>query len=162
VRRIGGDGSYPALWSTGACSSRFPPGAFGHAPGPLRCAIMDTKPPDVLLLSAEWPERALLRAQLIEQGYEVVAIDRWPIPRLYRQPAMKPRVIIVDLRDLPDPRATLDEVRTILLPDRVVVLMALGTVSEDEVRHLGFNVIDRPVTVGDVVAAVGRVLAATP
>jgi len=118
-------------------------------------------PPDVLLLSAEWPERALLRAQLIEQGYEVVAIDRWPIPRRYRRPAMKPRVIVIDLRDLPDPRATLDEVRLILPPNRVVVLMALGTVSEDEVRQLGFNVIDRPATVGDVVAAVGRVLAAT-
>jgi hypothetical protein len=122
---------------------------------------VDTKPPDVLLLSAEWPERALLRAQLIEQGYEVVAIDRRPVPRIYRRPEMKPRVIIIDLRDLPDPLATLDEVRFILPPDRVVVLMALGTVSEDHVRHLGFNVIDRPATVGDVVAAVGRVLAAT-
>ena len=118
-------------------------------------------PPDVLLLSAEWPERALLRAQLIEQGYEVVAIDRWPIPRLYRRPAMKPRVIVIDLRDLPDPRATLGEVPLILPPNRVVVLMALGTVSEDEVRQLGFHVIDRPATVGDVVAAVGRVLAGT-
>ncbi|HEU5255400.1 MAG TPA: hypothetical protein VFU28_05390 [Vicinamibacterales bacterium] len=118
-------------------------------------------PPDVLLLSAEWPERALLRAQLIEQGYEVVAIDRWPIPRLYRRPAMKPRVIVIDLRDLPNPRATLDEVRLILPPNRVVVLMALGTVSEDEVRQLGFSMIDRPATVGNVVAAVGRLLAAT-
>src|SRR5262245_30111410 len=72
VRGIGGDGSYPALWCGDACSSRFASGAFGHAPSPLRCAIMDTKPPDVLLLSAEWPERALLRAQLIEEGYEVV------------------------------------------------------------------------------------------
>ena len=122
---------------------------------------VDTKPPDVLLLSAEWPERALLRAQLIEQGYEVVAIDRWPIPRLFRRPAMKPRVIIIDLRDLAEPRAVLDEVRLILPPDRVVVLMALGTIPEDDVRHLGFNVIDRPATVGDVVAAIGRVLAAT-
>lgn len=122
---------------------------------------VDTKPPDVLLLSAEWPERALLRAQLVEQGYEVVAIDGWPMPRLYRRAAMKPRVIVIDLRDLPDPRATLDEVRLIVPPDRVVVLMALGTVPEDDVRHLGFNVIDRPSTVGDVVAAVGRVLATT-
>jgi len=39
--------------------------------------------------------------------------------------------------------------------------MALGTIPEDDVRRLGFNVIDRPATVGDVVAAIGRVLAAT-
>jgi hypothetical protein len=122
---------------------------------------VDTKPPDVLLLSAVWPERALLRAQLIEQGYEVVAIDRGPIPRLFRRPAMKPRVIVIDLRDLPDPRAAIDEVRLILPPHRVVVLMALGTIPEADVRHLGFHVIDRPATVGDVVAAVGRVLAGT-
>jgi hypothetical protein len=122
---------------------------------------METKAPDVILLGSEWPERALLRAQLIEEGYEVVATDRWPIPRLYRRPAMKPRVMVIDLRGLPDPSATLDEVRFVVPPDRVVVLMALGTLAKDDVQRLGFNVIDRPVTVGDVVAAVARVLAAT-
>jgi hypothetical protein len=35
-----------------------------------------------MLLSVEWPERALLRAQLIEAGYEVAAIDAWPMPQL--------------------------------------------------------------------------------
>jgi hypothetical protein len=52
---------------------------------------MDPKPPDVILLGPEWPERALLRAQLIEDGYDVVAIDAWPIPRLYRRSGMRPR-----------------------------------------------------------------------
>jgi hypothetical protein len=122
---------------------------------------MDMDAPDVILLGPQWPERALLRAQLIEQGYEVVAIDRWPIPRLYRRPAMKPRAMIIDLRGLPEPRTTLDEVRFVMPPDRVVVLMALGTLAKKDVKRLGFNVIDRPATVGDVVAAVARVLAAT-
>jgi len=122
---------------------------------------MDTNPPDVILLGPQWPERALLRAQLIEQGYEVVAIDRWPIPRLYRRPAMKPRAMMIDLRGLPEPRATLDEVRFVMPPDRVVVLMALGTLAKDDVQRLGFTVIDRPATVGDVVAAVARVLGVT-
>jgi hypothetical protein len=122
---------------------------------------MDPKTPDIVLLGPEWPERALLRAQLIEEGYEVVAIDRWPIPRLYRRPAMKPRVMIIDLRGLPDPSATLDEVRFVIPPDRVVVLMALGTLAKDDVQRRGFNVIYRPTTVGEVVAAVARVLSAT-
>jgi len=122
---------------------------------------MDMKAPDIVLLGPEWPERALLRAQLIEEGYEVVAIDGWPIPRLYRRPAMKPRVMIIDLRGLPDPATTLDEVRFVIPPDRVVVLTALGTLAKEDVRRFGFNVIDRPTTVGDVVAAVARVLAAT-
>ena len=29
--------------------------------------------PDVVLLDAQWPRRAPLRAQLIDEGYEVVA-----------------------------------------------------------------------------------------
>ena len=48
---------------------------------------MQETPFDVLLLGAE-PEPALLRAELIEAGYGVVAIDSWPIPGLYRQPGM--------------------------------------------------------------------------
>jgi hypothetical protein len=39
-------------------------------------------------LGAEWPERALLRAEVIEAGYGVGAIDSWLIPSLYRQPGM--------------------------------------------------------------------------
>jgi len=30
-----------------------------------------TSPPDIVLLGAEWPSRALLRAQLIEEGFDV-------------------------------------------------------------------------------------------
>src|SRR4029450_544578 len=121
---------------------------------------MDTNAPDVILLGPQWPERALLRAQLIEQGYGVVAVDRWPIPRPYRRPAVKPRGMIVDWRGLPDPRATLEEARFVIPPHRIIVLMALGTLAKDDVQRLGFTLIDRPATVGDVVAAVARVLAA--
>ena len=39
-----------------------------------------------MLLAPEWPERALLRAQLIEEGYEVVAVDAWPIPGFTASP----------------------------------------------------------------------------
>src|SRR5215510_3068805 len=119
---------------------------------------MDAKPPDVVLLGSEWLDRALLRAQLIEEGWDVVAIETWPMPRLYRRSDMKPRAMVIDLRGLPEPRAVLDEVRVVLPPDRVLVLMALGSISEDEVRRQGFRVIERPATVGDVVAAVATIL----
>src|SRR5688572_22035177 len=99
---------------------------------------MPQTPPDVLLLGAEWPERALLRAELIEAGYGIVAIDSLPIPTLYRQPGMKPRLAVVDLRGLPDPRPVLDELRLIMSPDRVLVITALGTLSVDEVRAMGY------------------------
>jgi hypothetical protein len=119
---------------------------------------MDPKPPDVIVVAAEWPERALLRAQLIEEGHEVVAVDTWPIPRLYRRPAMRPRVLLIDLRELPKPRETLEEVRIVLPPAQVLVVTALGSLTGEEVRGLGFNVVERPVTIGQIVAATGALL----
>jgi hypothetical protein len=116
---------------------------------------MEQKPPDVMLLGPGWPERALLRAQLIAEGYEVVAIDAWPIPRLYRRPGMKPRVMLIDLKGLPHPRETLDEVRFVLPPKRALVVTALGSLTGDEVRALGFNAIERPATIGQIVSATG-------
>jgi len=119
---------------------------------------MDPKPPDVIVLGTEWPERALLRAQLIEEGHDVVAVDTWPFPRLYRRPDMKPRVLVIDLHELPRPRETLEEVRIVLPPDRVLVVTALGSLTGAEVSALGFTVIERPVTIGQIVAATGALL----
>jgi hypothetical protein len=122
---------------------------------------IEQKPPDVMVLGAEWPQRALLRAQLIEEGHEVVAVDSWPIPRLYLQPGMKPRVLLIDLHELPTPRETLDQVRFMFPPTRVLVLIALGSLTGKEVRALGFNVIERPVTIGQIVAAIEALLSRT-
>jgi hypothetical protein len=114
---------------------------------------------DILLLGAEWRERALLRAQLIEDGYDVVAIDAWPIPELFRLPAMLPRLLIIDLQGLPNPRETLEEVRRMFPAGRVLVLTALGTVSAADIRRLGLTAIDRPATIGQVAEAVRTLLA---
>jgi hypothetical protein len=42
---------------------------------------MDITPPDIVLLGPEWLERALLRAQLIEEGDDVIGIgpEHWKI-----------------------------------------------------------------------------------
>lgn len=122
---------------------------------------MDQKPPDLMLLGPEWPERALLRAQLIEEGYDVIAIDAWPMPRLYRRPGMKPRLLLIDLHGLPDPRQTLDEVRFVMPPERVLVVTALGTLAGNDLRRLGFRVIERPVTIGEIVAAAAALVPAS-
>jgi DNA-binding response OmpR family regulator len=121
---------------------------------------MTTAPPDVLLVGPKWPERALLRAELIEAGYDVVAIDAWPIPRIYRRPGMTPRVVIVDLQGLPDPRTVLDELRFVMPSDRVLVITALGTVTVDEIRRIGYQVVTRPTSIRDVVAATTKLLRA--
>lgn len=117
--------------------------------------------PDIVVLGPEWPERALLRAQLIEDGYDVVATDAWPIPRQFLRPGSKPRVLIIDLRGLPAPHDALEEVRGVMPPDRVVVVTAIGTMTADEIRRLGFHVVTRPATIRDVVAAAASLLAAS-
>jgi hypothetical protein len=114
--------------------------------------------PDVVLVGPEWPTRALLRAQLMEEGYDVVATDSWPIPRQYLRSDAKPRALIVDLHGLPDPHSTLDELRSVLDAGRVVVLTAIGTVEIDSIRKMGFRALRRPVTVGEIVREVAAVL----
>lgn len=127
-----------------------------------KAADMDQRAPDVVLLGPEWPERALLRAQLIEEGYDVVAIDAWPIPRLYRRPGMKPRVLIIDLQGLPDLRETLGEVPFVMPPERVLVVTSLGTLTGEEIRRLGFAAIERPATIGQIVAGAAALLSGEP
>jgi DNA-binding NtrC family response regulator len=118
--------------------------------------------PDVALLVPEWPERVLLRAQLIEEGYEVLSVDAWPLPQPFRSASTQPRVVLVDLRGLSDPRATLAEVRSFLPPDRVIVISALGSLNTDDVRKSGFEVIERPLEIAAIVEAVRSALSRTP
>jgi hypothetical protein len=115
-------------------------------------------PPDVVVLGPEWPTRALLRAQLLEEGYQVVATDAWPIPRQFLRPGMKPRLVIVDLHGLPEPRDVLSELRVLMKPDRVLVITSLGTLATDDARRQGFHVMARPVSVGEIVAVATRLL----
>ena len=119
---------------------------------------MNQNPPDVVLLVPTWKTRAVLRAQLIEEGCEVVALDAWPIPGLYLRPGMNPRVLIIDLHDLPDPGRTLDEARQVLPAGRVLVVTALGSLAGDQVRERGFAVVERPASIGEISSATRALL----
>jgi hypothetical protein len=47
----------------------------------------------------------------------------------------------------------------VIPPERVLVVTALGAMAADEVQRLGFTAIERPATVGQVVAATVSLLA---
>lgn len=119
---------------------------------------MPQPPPDIVFLAVEWQPRALIRAQLIEEGWEVVAMSSWPMMRRQLRPGAKPRLAIIDLKDLPDPQAVLRDVRVLMKPERVLVLSAIGTVPPAEIERLGFRVIPRPFVVEELVRAVRNVL----
>jgi len=115
---------------------------------------MDRLPvPDVVLLSADRRARAPLRAQLIEEGFDVLAADTWPMMREHLRPGAKPRLVIVDLQRLPNPREVLDGLRVLMRPERVLVLTALGSVTPAELESAGFRTLRRPASVDDVVRA---------
>ena len=115
---------------------------------------MRAPPPDIVLLAAEWQPRALLRAQLIEEGFDVVATDTWDAMRRLLRPGSKPSLAIVDLQGLTDPDRVLSDLKVLMTPHRVLVLTALTTVAPNQVHALGFRVVGRPIPIGDVVAAV--------
>jgi DNA-binding response OmpR family regulator len=120
---------------------------------------MSMPAPDVAVLEADWKPRVLLRAQLIEDGFTVVATDTWPMMADYLQAPMKPRVAILDLQGLEHPGEVLRATRALMTPGRVVVLAALGTLARSEIEALGFRVLARPVSVDHVVAAARRAIA---
>ena len=113
---------------------------------------------DIVLLGAEWPSRALLRAQLIEEGFDVLATDTWAKMRRYLLPGSKRQLAIVDLQGLPLPEQVLNDLKVLMPPERVLVLSALGTVAGEELDRLGFRHVKRPIVLADVVAAVRKAM----
>jgi len=114
---------------------------------------------DVVLLSVDRFARAPLRAQLIEDGFEVIATDTWPMMRQHLRPGAKPRFVIVDLQKLPAPQEVLRDLGALMKPGRVIVLSAIGSVDADEVERLGHVVLRRPIAIGSIVdaaRAIGR------
>jgi len=120
-----------------------------------RAERVKQSPADIVLLAAQWQPRALIRAQLIEEGFEVVATDTWAMMRGNMSPGIKPRLALVDLKGLRDPGAVLDDLRVLMKPDRVLVLTAAGTVPRAEVERQGFRALSRPTAIGDIVRAIG-------
>ena len=109
--------------------------------------------PDVVLLATDWQPRALIRAQLIEEGLEVIATDTWSMMRRHLRPGVKPQLALVDLKDLANPEQVLRDLRVLMKPDRVLVLTATGTVPLAVIKGLGFRAVSRPIAIEGVVRA---------
>jgi hypothetical protein len=124
---------------------------------PISRAIMP-QPPDIVLLSVEWQPRALIRAQLIEEGFEVVATNTWPMMRRHLRTGSKPQLAFVDLKGLSDPQTVLDQLRALMKPDCVLVLTATGTIPLADVGRFGFHALSRPIVISDIVRAAARAI----
>lgn len=115
----------------------------------------------VLITGKDWPSRALLRAQLIEEGFDVEAYENVQagVDRLWGSREM-PSILIVDLfeSDL-----AVEDVATLshwakLLP--IWILAVHGTAGAAKLEGQGFeSVIFRPIDVGNLVQEIKRRLA---
>jgi hypothetical protein len=141
--------------------SRIEPGARSVGRTPEK-ELRRPPSPDIVLLAVEWQPRALIRAQLIEEGFDVVATNTWPMMRRQLRPGMKPQVAILDLKELPDPGGVLGNLRVLMKPERVLVLTAAGTVSPADIERLGFQALPRPIVIEDVVRAAAHAIHARP
>jgi len=111
------------------------------------------QPPDVVFLATEWQPRALIRAQLIEEGFEVISANTWPLMRRHLRPGVKPRLALLDLQGLPDPDGVLRDLRVLMAPERVLVLTAIGTTPPLNIERMGFHALERPMSIEQVVRA---------
>jgi len=106
-----------------------------------------------VILCVDRLTRAPLRAQLIEDGFEVIATDSWPMMRTHLRPGQKPSFVIVDLQALDNPEQVLSDVCVLMKPERVIVLTMIGSIDADEVTRRGCVVVRRPVSIGSIVEA---------
>jgi DNA-binding NtrC family response regulator len=114
--------------------------------------------PDIILLATEWQPRALLRAQLIEEGFDVLATNSWPVMRRWLRPGAKPSLVIVDLQGLPQPERVLNDLKLLMRPARVLVLTSIGNVTPHTIEAQGFQAAKRPIRIDTVVAIATRIL----
>jgi DNA-binding response OmpR family regulator len=112
-----------------------------------------TAPTDVLLVSSDWRSRALIRAQLIEEGLEVEALEAWPeAERILLRRRDKPLVVVMDLAGAADAASAMTRLGELMPPDRVLILTGSPSPARDEVLASGFDVLSRPLAIRDVIA----------
>jgi hypothetical protein len=103
-----------------------------------------------------WP-RALLRAELIERGYDATGFVTLEdaVRRLVLAPAGPPALLVLDRRD-----QVVDERTAALLARRRVPMIVVADIAHAGGEAIGDVVatLRRPVTIGDVADAVDRVV----
>jgi hypothetical protein len=116
---------------------------------------------DIVLLATDWQPRALIRAQLIEDGFDVVATDTWPTARRCLRPGSKPRLVVADLKGLSNPSDVLNGLGVLMGPAHVLVLTGIGTLPRAEVEALGFHTLSRPIAIRQIVDSAARLTRAS-
>jgi DNA-binding response OmpR family regulator len=114
---------------------------------------------EIVLVAKEWKTRALITAQLSEEGYQVLALRTIEeAVMLLGRGMVRPRLIILDTPGQNLKEAILADLRA--LADDVPILACTGPfdLAQFDFEEAGFIKLVRPFTVRDVVDKVGQVL----
>jgi DNA-binding NtrC family response regulator len=112
----------------------------------------------VLLAGQDWKARALLRAQLLEEGVDVEAHETVTdaIASLEASEFM-PGLFIADLAESDDPSADIDDLAKWTREVPVWIIASHSMIVESTLRGRGFELIlFRPVDVGELVGQIKR------
>lgn len=107
----------------------------------------------VVLVGKDWTARALLRAQLIEEGLGVEAFEKVSdaLARLEGS-AVSPALLLADISASDDPRAELDQLAPQAQTLPVWIIAARNLIAASHLGGRGFEVVlFRPVDLGQLV-----------
>ncbi len=102
-------------------------------------------PDEVLLALPDRRLRALVLAQLQEEGYQVVAVPRFSHALRLLARGLRPKAVVAELEDAPE--AALEGLRR----SGVAVLVVGGQLEREKAKRLPLPCILRPFTVGQLV-----------
>ena len=114
----------------------------------------------IILISDEWPSRALIRAELIEEGYEVQGLlSLEDALRLLSTNTTRPRLIIFDAAGYSLDPSALECLKEMSLKAPILICASRYQASQVDFKGLGFDsLLVRPYTVGDLVGRVKTIL----
>jgi DNA-binding NtrC family response regulator len=116
---------------------------------------------DVLLVAANLNERRLLYGELLEAGYDVLPVSgvALALGKLL-QKSIEPRLVLIDAREDPEALPASVEYLGTLIPDvpLIVVISSVDRAIWQPVRSRDTMLLPRPITIGQIVAAVKQAL----
>lgn len=110
----------------------------------------------VILVGKEWQARALVRAQLIEEGVEVEAY-RTATEALEELGELLPVLLVADLTESDDPATEIEELAKWTRRFGVWIVASRSSIADKSLRGRGFEMIlFRPIDVGELVEQIKR------
>lgn len=111
---------------------------------------------DVIVVGKDWQARALLRAQLIEEGLDIEAhdaVDELGTAPIHPHPKAKiPKLLIADLSANENPKADLDRLASWVKLLPVWVIVGHSLVPSKQLQGRGFDaVLYRPVDLRELI-----------